>query len=764
MSNTDSLLAGIRIVDLTSGLAGPVATMLLAEVGADVVKVEGPEGDWVRRDLPAAFATWNRSKRGVVLDVDTAEGRSGLDVLLAGADVVVHGFTSARAQALGLDDASLSVRFPRLVVSAVTGYPGGCADAERSDEELLVQARSGIMDEQLGHRPGPVVLRFPVAGWPTAYLAACGIVVRLLVRRRTGRAGIAHTSLFQGLMAELALVWHRAERPSGLMQAKIPLPRDMAFPAITLFQCADGRWIQTLVGFIENPLVMETIASMGEPYTLVAPGTLPDAAQRDLWRRMFLLRPSTEWIEAFHAGDVPAEAVQELGQVLVDPLTKLNGYAIEVEDPVWGRVTQAAAPFAVQPPPRVRSAAPELDPEASVAAWLAEPAVTDEAGAAYPEAPLAGLKVLDLGMFLAGPFAPMMLADLGAEVIKLEPPDGDRMRPHEMLFVACQRGKRSVALDLSRPEARPALDALVRWADVVHHNLRMPAARALGIDEDSVRAINPRIVYTHVSAYGPRGPRAEWPGYDPIAQAVSGFMVEGGGAGNPPMWTRFGMMDHQAALSSLLPTLLALYRRDITGEGSRVDASLLGGAAMVNSETMVLPDGAVADVPHLDAEQRLIGEGQGIYRTADGWVAVVARGATTVAAMLGAVGSADHASFESAVSSMTTDQAVSALEAAAVPCERVRTNHEQAYFDDAELRARGLTVAYEHPVYGLLEQPGAFWDFGDLRLVLQRPPPILGQHSREVLHDVGIPSDVVDELCATGVLSEPDRVPEEISR
>ena len=159
------------------------------------------------------------------------------------------------------------------------------------------------------------------------------------------------------------------------------------------------------------------------------------------------------------------------------------------------------------------------------------------------------------------------------------------MRGVEWSFVGCQRGKRSIAIDLKSPEARPSLEALIRWADIVHHNLRMPAAHRLGVDYESVKAVNPEIVYCHTSSYGPRGARADWPGYDQLFQSSCGWEVAGAGEGNPPMWHRLGFMDHQCALSSVVSTLLALYHRDQTGEGQFVAGSLLGAGVMTNSET-----------------------------------------------------------------------------------------------------------------------------------------------------------------------------------
>src|SRR5690606_10607232 len=160
-----------------------------------------------------------------------------------------------------------------------------------------------------------------------------------------------------------------------------------------------------------------------------------------------------------------------------------------------------------------------------------------------PLPPLHGLKVLDLGAYLAGPFACMMLADLGAEVIKVGAASGEARRRLEPLFSGTQRGERGVALTLGDEPSQPAAEALVRWADVVHHNMRLPAARKLRVDYDSLKRINPQLIYCHVSAYGPPGPRADWPGFDQLMQASCGWEVEQGGAGQPPMWLRFGVGD-----------------------------------------------------------------------------------------------------------------------------------------------------------------------------------------------------------------------------
>ena len=304
---------------------------------------------------------------------------------------------------------------------------------------------------------------------------------------------------------------------------------------------------------------------------------------------VFDTRPSGEWLEDFWAHDIPAQVAAPFGAILADEQARLNGYVTRVEDPERGTMIQAGTPFATEPPSRVSGPAPGLGQHTDqvLAAWPTSSPVPPSSSVPPVRSPLEGLRVLDLGNFLAGPLSPMLMADLGADVVKVEATSGDQMRPIQRVFASCQRGKRGVALDLKSPEARPALEALVRWADVVHHNLRLPAARRLGIDYERVAAINPEVIYCHTSSYGPEGDRADWPGYDQLFQASAGWEVLGGGEGNDPMWLRFGFMDHLCAMASTVASLLAVFHRDRTGQGQAVTSSLLGAGVLTNSETFL---------------------------------------------------------------------------------------------------------------------------------------------------------------------------------
>jgi crotonobetainyl-CoA:carnitine CoA-transferase CaiB-like acyl-CoA transferase len=741
-----AVLDGLRVVDMTAGLAGPVATLFLAEAGAEVLKIEPSTGDLTR--TTAAFATWNRSKGSMVLHLHDDSDRDRLDQLLAGADVFVHGLRPSVAAGHGLDDATLSVQFPQLIVSSIIGYPVGSDDEDRPGYDILVQARSGAMDETRGNRPGPIFLRLPLPSWSAAYLATAGIVARLIVRERTGRAGPAHTSLYQGMLSLLAMLWNRAERPSAVLLSKYPMAKDLPTSSHMLYECADGEWIQICGMYEELPLFGETQAELGfEP-----PEGKPAEAVYAQRCQVFRARSSHEWLEALHAYDCPVQLVRGLGDLLLDDDVCQNHYAIDLEDPVWGRVRQAGWPFTIEPPMTVRSPAPALGDHSPIR-WDARETQIVHTEAVSLARPLEGLRVLDLGTHLAGPIAPMLMADLGAEVIKVERPSGDPMRQSEVLFLGCSRGKRSIALDLTRPESRPVIEALVRQADVVHHSIRMPAAAHLGLDEAGLRAINPDVVFCHISAYGPLGPRSGYPGYAPVAQAISGWHRETVGEGCHPIFYRFAMFDHFCGFASLVATLLAVLHRDRTGQATSVSASLVGGAAMTTSETMFKRDEATfAPFLRIDADQTGLDWGYRIYRAADGrWVAIAAVTADHRAALLREARVEDPSDLPDALERRSSTDLLAALARVEVPAELVRVEYEQPFFDDPAIVRTRLAVSYPQARYGTLEQPGAFWDLVDMELKLDVPPPDIGEHTVQVLCELGFTDVQVEALLMNGV-------------
>ncbi len=721
------ILEGIRIVDLSDGIAGPVATLMLAEAGADVIAVEPPDGAAIR--ATAGFHTWMRSKRSVVLDVEQPDDRAALDDLLAAADVVVHNHGPTRARELGLDDATLAEHHPQLIASSILSWPANHADADRPVDELLALARLGVLDEQQGYRDGPIFLRCPIGSWCAAHLGTIGIVARLIARERTGRAGPAHTSLAQGALVPMAMHWRRVEAPSPSLAIGMPKAQTGA----SLFESGDGVWLHLMGEPTKSPLFREAMAEVRPDGQRDDPNVLFGVF--DGWADALMLHPSGEWLESFWASDVPVQPALAPGQIFDDEQARANDYVIEVDDPTLGRIALAGSPITVAPSTRVRNLAPALGVHTRevLDEWQPrEPAPAPPGTADQLRWPLEGVKAVDAGGFLAGPLGPMLLADLGADVVKVEATTGEGMRNVEWAFFGCQRGKRGVALDLKAPAARSAVEALLAQADIFHHNVRMPAARRLGIDEASVRVVNPDIIYCHASSYGPRGPRADWPGYDQLFQSSCGWEVAGAGEGNRPMWHRLGFMDHLCAMGSLISTLLALYHRDRTGRAQFVAGSLLGGGVLTCSETYLDAAGKTVPMPVLDHEQTGTEPGYRIVEVTDGWIAIAATTDDQRAALCRVAGVDRLDDAAPALASRPSVDALEALEAAGVPCEPVRLDQREPFFASADNDAAGLIARYRHVDYGDVEQPGAFWAFGDLDVKLDhaRRPASASTRSR----------------------------------
>lgn len=729
----DAILADVRVLDLSRGMAGAVAGMLLAEAGADVVR--GAPRTCASPANQAMFAVADRSKHQLEEDLSMAAAQHALHAALADADVLVHDLTPDEAAARGLDDAALQARQPHLIAVSVTGFPIGHPDQETPAVDSLVLASMGVLDEQQPvRRDGPMFIRFPLGSWGAAWLAAIGAVTRLVARDRGMPTGPVRTSLAQGALLPLAMHWYRAERPSASLTGGLPKTAD-----VSLFECADGVWLHVMSNADHVPMVQEAIAALPEQDRVsVSDGSAFRTLFPlfDAYKKIFATRPSSEWLEALRAGDIAVQPVLDIGQLYDDEQVASNELVANVDDALLGRTRQPTVPIAITPPFRIgRSAArqPRRAP-----AGLSQPSAA--------RFPLQGIKVLDLGTHLAGPLAPMLAADLGAEIIKVESISGDQMRWVEWCFISCQRGKRSIALQLKDPRAQPVLERLVRWADVVHHNMRMPAARKLGLDYETLRAINPALIYTHVSAYGARGPRKDWPGFDQLFQASAGWERLCAGDGNPPTWLRFGMMDHQVALASLYGTLLALRHRDRTGEGQFVSSSLLGAALFTCSEAIQLADGTCTTVARLDPMQMGIGDRHRLYPCVDGWVMMLAEEDQVWHRVLEAAQADGAEQLEQRLRQGSVASALSLLRGAGAAAVEAKRRQRDAFFDAAANRETGLVAALDHPAYGRLEIAGRYLDFSNLETRIERAPSTLGQHSREILAELGLDDEMITML------------------
>lgn len=373
---------------------------------------------------------------------------------------------------------------------------------------------------------------------------------------------------------------------------------------------------------------------------------------------------------------------------------------------------------------------------------------------------LSGIRVIDLTQVMAGPFCTMLLADLGADVVKVEPPGGGDTTRHSWgrgpgggdgpAFFALNRNKRSVCLDLTTPPGRADFRKLLASADVVVESFRPGVAAKLGVDYPSVREVRPQVVYASLSGFGQDGPYAQRPGYDLIAQAMGGLMSVTGEPDGPPVKCGLPVSDLGAGMLCAFGIQAALFHRERTGEGQYLETSLFD-AAVAMSVWESTEYWSTGQVPRpLGSAHRMSAPYQAL-RTADGYLTVGANNQRLWTRLCEAIGRPDlvddprfatnpdrmrhlaelAAELETALAGRTTAQWVEVLLAAGVPAGPVQ-RYDQVLSDPHTL-ARGLVRTVDHPVAGPVKVLGPPVKFSATPAEIRRPPPLLDQHREELL-------------------------------
>ena len=378
---------------------------------------------------------------------------------------------------------------------------------------------------------------------------------------------------------------------------------------------------------------------------------------------------------------------------------------------------------------------------------------------------LAGLRVLELTQVMAGPFCGQVLGDMGADVIKVEPPEGDSTREAlgTAAFLAVNRNKRSIALDLKSARHQAVLHRLARDADVLLENYRPGVAARLGAGWETLSELNPRLIYASVSGFGQTGPYAQRPGYDLIAQGLSGVMSVTGEPGGEPVKCGIPISDLAAGLFCAVAILSAVIARERTGRGQRIDTSLFEGAlALSIRETAEL--WATARVPEpMGSAHRLTAPYQAL-RTRDGHVTVAGNNQRLWRRLCTAIGGdelADDPRFatnddrmanrpalvaelEARLRTRDTDDWVRILQDAGVPVGPI--NDYREVFEDPHTHAREMVVEMDHPVEGTVRGLGIPVKLSETPGRIRRAAPLLGEHTAEVLRELGYADAEIADL------------------
>ncbi|EIV92037.1 putative acyl-CoA transferase/carnitine dehydratase [Frankia sp. QA3] len=560
-------LAGLRVIDLSGSLPGALATLFLADAGADVLLVEPPGGSALRRRVD--WPVLGRGRRSVVLDLRAAGGRDELDALLADADVLVTTYRPATLAALRLTAADLAAAHPRLVSASITGFGPGGPWRDLPGYEGLVLAKLGVfhIKEAITARRGPAYVSVPFASWGAAHTAVHGILAALLERDASGLGQHVEADLARGVGALdtwnfyteiVGIRWPDAFTVVNAFNAAGEVQGPLVYPLLTA-PTKDGTWLQ--FAQVEPRLFLALMRELGlaevftDPKWAGIPALPTQELRTELWELMIERvgrRTLAEWEEVFAAnGDISAEPFRRGSDALGHPQLVHDGRRVTVTDPELGPVVQpstlvhddgrplrelAPAPRLGQPatpapatplasgPASTPSDATPLTPTPEAAST----ATTPLAGAA-PEQPLAGITVLDFGLMFAGPFAATLLADLGARVIKIETLEGDTIRRvagfPESGGARVMQGKESLCVDLATDEGRAIVHELAKRADVVLQAFRAGAAERAGVDAATLRALNPELVYVNAPGYGTGGPYGHRPAYAPAIGAASGLAL-----------------------------------------------------------------------------------------------------------------------------------------------------------------------------------------------------------------------------------------------
>ncbi|MGW0590056.1 CoA transferase [Streptosporangium sp. NPDC002607] len=741
-----SALEGVRVLDLSTGIAGPVVSMLLGDFGADVIRIDGPAPD-PQSDNPG-YAVWHRNKKSVRVDPARHSDLEWLAASVAGADVVVLG------DGVTLSDWGHSVEEAgrantELVTLRLPAYVDGHSAWAGGESNDLLAGFAGMAMRQSSVSGGPVASMSPFLSYIHALWAATCAVAALIERTVSGLGQVVTVtgmhSVLQATVSSLNTSPAAPDPPTaiGVMGRH---------PSYRQFLCADGKWLA--LGALGRKFEERLLRALGLERVLederiggvTARMALPEnfAWATEIIESAVALRTRAEMLELVESIGIPCGPMNSREEWFDGEVVRSIGMRATVQDPARGAVEMVGIPIVLtRTPGAVRTPAPPPGADDGMLPW---PAKEPKPGLPprYVPGPLNGFRVLNMGTFVASPYAGMLLSELGADVVKVEPLTGD---PNRVMSYAVNRGMRSLAIDLSTEAGQKVFHRLAETADIVMDAMRPGVMKKFNIDYATLSALNPRIVTQSMSAYGEGGEYAHRPGVDMVIQAESGMMSSWGGD-DVPVANTIAINDVATSAMSTLLSLLGLYERQQSGVGQRTWNSLAATATFLQMEHMVRFEGSpVPPVGHQD--YRGHHPLRRYYEAADGWLGIDVHtfDDETVESRLresGLVGDGDLATgLRDSIASLPLADALQRLARAGVPSAKVRPVSE-VLRDPELLESEAFHIRLQDDGTSFM-QTGRYAGFSRTQRRGPMVPPGNGEHTRAILRTAGLSDSEVDK-------------------
>ncbi len=798
---------GITVLDFTRGMPGGIATMVMSDFGAEVIKVEAPS-DEKFRESPGAIQ-WNRGKKSIILDLKTPQGREKAHKLARLSDVVIESFRPGVTQRLGIDYANLGADHPELVYASLTGFGAQGPYANYKGYDAVVAAKTGRMMMFSGQntREGPnyVVVKGVCHSAATALIR--GITTALYLREKTGRGQMVETSMLKTITTYDHISWIHGQMIAKDPKTHPPDPRvGIGRPNPTGYLPArtrDGRWIQ--LGNIVERLFRSMMRSLELDFLYDDPRykTAPFLAEEHVasLERIMLEKIQEknldDWMDLFagEASDVAAEPYMTSEAALDHPQILHNGHVGSVHHSGMGEMRQLG-PMVImaETPGSAKGPAPEPGQHTDEVLARLEMVTTPAAKGTHnpmPKIALEGVTLLDLGTVINGPLGCALLAELGVRVIRIEALDGDWGR-QGLQGISVQRtmaGSEGVCLNLKTSEGQEIMHKLAAKADLLLHSMRPGAPERTGIGYEQLSNINPNLIYLYAGGYGSTGPYSHRPSMAPIAGAVSGGGVAQMGRDSfPPheqpmtideiiaVSTQLkrandGTADHTTAMVNSVGLVLGLYARERTGRAQYVESTMIAANAYANADDFYwhpskdsrrLPD---RDGYGLDALYRL-------YRAKGGWIFLACPFEEEWQALCKAIGRPDllkDTRFSTRTAREKHDDALieelTRVFSASEPLkwEKLLTNADVAcvkaedrgmyhfFNEDRHVRENGFLQQVE------ATRHGEFWRYAPVVGFSATegkagPAPLRGEHTRPVLKELGYTDDQIQDYKRRGIV------------